>query len=340
MSHRLGVAALCSFGIALAACGDEPAAPSGTPERALAEASSLLTTVSGTWRQQPSIAPARRWPAATVSDKAVVVIGGMINDVTTRRVDAYNVETKTWSRLAPLPESRMWHNATTINGKIYVAGGENEAVIDGVPTGTPTKTLFVYDPATDTWSRKADLPTRVQIVRQAGLLGKLYVYEHNDNFWRYNPKLDRWTSLPLPPSQHLDGVMSAVGDKIYLTGGSKYVDRYPYWEYNTELDVYDPATRTWSVKSPLPAAYNSSVAASFHGKLWVAGGESNNYQPVSDLYGYDPLTDTWAAGPSMLRTTMNAAAAWAGGKFFVIGGMNSSNLLQASSFVEALTTSY
>ena len=86
------------------------------------------------------------------------------------------------------------------------------------------------------------MPTRVQIVRQAGLLGKLYVYEHNDNFWRYNPKLDRWTSLPLPPSQHLDGVMSAVGDKIYLTGGSKYVDRYPYWEYNTELDVYDQAT--------------------------------------------------------------------------------------------------
>jgi N-acetylneuraminic acid mutarotase len=234
----------------------------------------------------------------------------------------------------------MWHNATTLNGKIYVAGGENEAVVDGVSTGTPTKTLFVYDPATNSWSRKADLPTRVQIVRQAGLRGMLYVYEINDHFWRYNPKLDSWTSLPLPPSQHHTGTLSAVGDKIYLTGGSKYVDRYPYWEYNTELDVYDPATRSWSVKSPLPAAYNWSVAASFHGKLWVAGGASSDDRPVSDLYVYDPLTDTWAAGPSMLRTTMNAAAAWAGGKFFVIGGKNSIDLTQPSRFVEALNTSY
>jgi N-acetylneuraminic acid mutarotase len=343
MSHRVAIAALYSFGIMLAACKGDPAAPSeGIPEASLSQTGSVPATFVGIWRQQPSIVPARRWAAATVSGKSVVVIGGEINGVSTRRVDAYNVETRTWTRLAPLPEGRFWHDATTINGKIYVAGGENVAIIDGVSAGTPTKTLFVYDPATNTWSRKADVPTRVQIVHQAGLLGRLYVYTDNDHFWRYNPKLDKWTSLPLPPSQHGDGIMRAVGDKIYLTGGRKLTDAG--WEYNPELDVYDPATRTWTVKSPLPAAYNDlghrAVAVSFHGKLWVAGGASDNTRPAGDLYAYDPLTDRWAAGPPMLRTTMNAAAAWAGGKFFVFGGNNSIDLTQPSSFVEALTTSY
>jgi hypothetical protein len=342
MSHRIRIAVLCSFAIALAACGNDSTAPSTMPGTSQANS---LATFGGVWRQQPSMVRGRRWAAASVSGKSILVIGGEVNGEygSSRRVDAYNVETRTWTRLAPLPEGRIWHDATTINGKVYVAGGENEAIIDGIPTGTPTAKLFVYDPATNTWSRKADLPTRVQIVSQARVSGALYVYTDNDHFWKYNQWLDKWISLPLPPSAHYGGFMRAVGDKIYLTGGRKITDAG--WEYNPELDVYDPATWTWTVKSPLPAAYNDlddgAFAASFRGKLWVGGGAlEDNGVPASSLYVYDPLTDTWAAGPTMLRPTKNAAAAYTGGKLFVFGGNNSIDLRQASSFVEALSTSY
>jgi N-acetylneuraminic acid mutarotase len=279
-----------------------------------------------------------------VSGKSILVIGGEVNGEfgSSRRVDAYNVETKTWRRLAPLPEGRFWHDATTINGKVYVAGGNNEATINGVPTDIGTNTLFVYDPATNAWSRKANMPVnRRQVVRQAGLSGALYVYV-GDHFWKYNQWEDKWISLPLPPSGHGDGVMRAVGDKIYLTGGRK-VNPDLSGSYNPELDVYDPATRTWTVKSPLPAAYNDlddgAFAASFNGKLWVGGGALvDNGGPASSIYVYDPLTDTWAAGPTMLRPTKNATAAYAAGKLFVFGGNNSIDLTQSSSFVEALIT--
>jgi len=282
-----------------------------------------------------------------VIGKSILVIGGEVNGVvgSSRRVDAYNVKSKTWTRLAPLPEGRFWHDATTIDGKVYVAGGSHEAIVDGIPTGGPSHTLFVYDPAANTWSRKADLPDETQVIHQASVSGFLYVYTDNDHFWKYNRWNDKWISLPLPPSAHGDGIMRAVGGKIYLTGGTKYVDRYPPWEYNPELDVYDPSTRTWTVKSPLPAAYNNldhgAAAASIHGQLWVAGGAlENNGQPASTLYVYDPLTDTWAAGPPMLRPTMNAVAGYAGGRLFVFGGNNSADLTQTSSFVEALSMSY
>jgi hypothetical protein len=342
MSHRISIAAFCSFAIALAGCADDPTGPSTMP--GISQASSLLT-VGGTWRRQPSIVPARRWAAATVIGKSILVIGGDISDGSSNRVDAYNVETRTWTRLAPLPEGRFWHDATTINGKVYVAGGNHEAVVDGVPADIPTHTLFVYDPVTNIWSRKADLPVKgTQVVHQASVSGVLYVYTDNNHFWKYNRWSDKWISLPLPPSAHGDGIMRAVGGKIYLTGGTK-MNPDLSGSYNPELDVFDPATRAWTVKSPLPAAYNDlghgAAVASFHGKLWVAGGAlANHDQPASTLYVYDPPTDTWAAGPPMLRPTMNAVAAYAGGKLFVLGGNNSADLTQGSSFVEALSTSY
>jgi N-acetylneuraminic acid mutarotase len=347
MSHRIGLAALGSFALALAACGGDPAGPSTMPETSRA---SSLGSVGGIWRQQPSLLPARRWAAATVSGKSILVIGGEVNGEvgSSSRVDAYNVETRKWTRLAPLPEGRMWHDATTIGGKVYVAGGENESIIDGVPTGTPTHTLFVYDPGTNSWSRKADLPVKgTQIVHQAAVSGVLYVYTDNDHFWKYSPWLDKWTALPLPPSPHGDGMMKAIGGKLYLTGGIRFTGTR--WEYNPELDVYEPATRTWTVKSPLPAAYSSldhgAVAASFRGKLWVAGGAADPSGPLynapaRETYAYDPLTDTWVSGPPMLRATMNAAGAWAGGKFYVFGGNDSSDLTQVTGFVQALSTSY
>jgi hypothetical protein len=114
--------------------------------------------------------PARAEMAAAVSDKSIVVVGGYSDDrLAMTRVDAFNVETKTWTRLEPLPEARYGNGATTINGKIYVAGGRST---ENPVVPAPQKSLFMYDPGTGTWTREADLPRSVYVSLQAGLLGK------------------------------------------------------------------------------------------------------------------------------------------------------------------------
>jgi len=343
-------AALCSFGITMLACGD-PATQPDTNQASVSPSSLPSTEVPGTWRRMPSIIPARADMGADVIDKSIVVVGGASAQQPTgmTRVDAYNVETKTWSQLAPLPEPRLRHGATTIDGKIYVAGGLGPPVING--DLQMKKSLFVYDPATNTWARKADMPGVTHTSLQANLLGRLYVYALGndftpDLFLAYSPRTDKWVRLPLPPSRHFGGVMGAVDGKVYLTNGLTRAHVNPY---NHELDVYDPATRSWTVKSPMLLQYGGStgtVAAAFHGKLWVAATPS---EFVTDSTGshnlsnrgvqvYDPATDEWKYGPLMLEDTRNGAAAVAGGKIFVIGGHDFNG--RWTSVVQALSTSY
>ena len=56
-----------------------------------------------------------------------------------------------------------------INGIVYVPGGHNG---DGIYT----KSLYAYNPATNTWSSKAAMPAAIGCGGSGVLGGKLYVY--------------------------------------------------------------------------------------------------------------------------------------------------------------------
>jgi N-acetylneuraminic acid mutarotase len=227
--------------------------------------------------------------------------------------------------------------ATAIKGKLYVAGGRS------AESGGCLKTLFVYDPATNAWTRKADMPSRGCHGVQDNALGNLYVYslytgmpENPTLFAVYNPNTDRWGRRPIPAGMYQSfPVGGAIGDRFYLTGG---IDRSG--QLNRELQVYDPTTRTWTTKSPLPTGRDNAFAAVFHGKLFVAGGTlvgaANVFVATDTVEAYDPLTDTWATGPSMLAPRRHGPSAWADGKFFTLTGVTGS----LSSRVEALSTAY
>jgi len=55
-----------------------------------------------------------------------------------------------WKSMAPLPASNYLAAAESINGIIYVAGGQGSS--------GPTSTLQAFNPETKTWSRLANLP--------------------------------------------------------------------------------------------------------------------------------------------------------------------------------------
>ena len=169
-------------------------APSG------AAAGSALT-FNGTWRTMPPLQPARWRHAADVLGKSIVVVGGLSGDElhALSRVDAFNVETRTWTALKSLPIPLYDVNgATPVQGKLYVSGGRSS------PDEDCAKTLFVYDPATKSWTRKADMPFKGCLGVQAHVHGHLYVYTFPQSppdirlFASYNPKTDKWVRRPPP----------------------------------------------------------------------------------------------------------------------------------------------
>lgn len=106
----------------------------------------------------------------------IYAIGGRLDNAVsapTARVEAYRPNTTTlvaWRVRAPLPQPRGNTNgAAVIDGRIYVAGGGSAGNTGGCWT------TEVYDPATDTWSEKADILTRRIGPGSAAVGGKFYV---------------------------------------------------------------------------------------------------------------------------------------------------------------------
>jgi hypothetical protein len=58
----------------------------------------------------------------------------------------------TWTRKANMPTSRDRHSCCAVDGKIYAVGG-----IGGLWWNIAA--VEVYDPVTDTWVKKTDMPT-------------------------------------------------------------------------------------------------------------------------------------------------------------------------------------
>jgi N-acetylneuraminic acid mutarotase len=321
-SPRLNLVLSLSL-LSLAAC-DEGVTPT-QPGTLDAQSVSLLAP-SNTWVAKRQLPTARFHARAATLNNIIYVVGGTNRTlVHLRRVDAYDVATNTWSVRHELPSARSYFNGVSvISGMLYVTGG----YING-HFGRPVKTLFVYDPGTDTWTAKHDMPQAGACGAQGVIAGKLYVYIACDvgtnKLFRYNPVTDHWITLAPPPNPHVLGEGRVLGGEFYLAGGSE----------EDKLDAYNPATNTWRTRAPMPAPSGVTASAVLNGKLFVAGGiDPETRIPLATLRVYTPTTNTWTTKASMPTARLTAAGAAAGGLFFVIGGEEAG---QVSRKVEAYT---
>ena len=102
---------------------------------------------------------------------------------------------------------------------------------------------------------------------------------------------------------------AVLNGKIYVTGGAgslpgvKENGIHPARPHNVvaTVDVYDPATNTWSSARPMLLARNHHASAGVGGKLYVIGGRvgsafiSGTSNNVDLVEAYDPATDLWTA---------------------------------------------
>jgi hypothetical protein len=137
----------------------------------------------------------------------------------------------------------------------------------------------------------------------------------------YDPATNTWTERAQAPHHHHGGVARAINGKLYVAGGMTR-----YWEDAAprpltwaELDVYDPATNTWTTKAPMPAPRSYGAAGVIDGKLYVAGGWTVD-EDSSGLEAYNPATNTWEARADMPTARSGIGAAVVNGILYVLGG--------------------
>ena len=251
----------------------------------------------------------------------------------TDRAYVYDPAANSWTPLAPMPDHGATHAGTTTDGQdIFYAGGyianaSWTAQIFG------TRAVWRYNVAANTYTRLPDLP----IERAAGQLeylgGQLH-YFGGTNMARTQDVGDHYvldlragattwtTAASLPnPRHHMGSVV--LGGKIYAIGGQHHHDEQLVTQ--ASVDVYDPATDSWTALRDLPSARSHIANSTFvlNGRVVTAGGEAAHNVAIADVSAYDPATDTWTALTSLPVARVSGVAAVIGGGFVFTGGSSS-----------------
>jgi len=238
-------------------------------------------------------------------------------------VEAYDPASDTWTTRASLPTPRKDLGAATVGGILYAVGG-NTGCKCSVTSGGPVGTVEAYDPATDTWTTKAPMPTARDYLGVAAVDGIIYAVGGSDaagnvltTLEAYDPATDTWTTKAPMPTARFNPAVAAVNGVLYAVGG-----------YNSAtVEAYDPLTDTWTTKAPMPTALWSVAAAGMDGVLYAV---DKSDLDVKALRAYDPATDTWTAKAPMLSNNMSFfGVAAVAGRLYAVGGSDFWGYLKA-----------
>ena len=121
------------------------------------------------WRSRASGSVVRGFVVAAVSNGLIYVIG--VGSTPSANLEVYDPAADVWTTKAPMPTGRVGVGVAASNGRLYAFGGRAQ-------TGPNTPALAVveeYDPLSNVWSRRADMPTARAEMSVVELNGIIYV---------------------------------------------------------------------------------------------------------------------------------------------------------------------
>jgi N-acetylneuraminic acid mutarotase len=207
--------------------------------------------------------------------------------------------------------------AAEANGKLYLLGG--------YPANRQTsRTVQIYDIASDSWSLGPQLPQPNNHGMAAAVNGKIYLIGgqltadqegYVDTVYELDPATGAWVEKARMPTSRSGGVAVVHDGKIYVAGG-----RVPR---GNDFAVYDPAADEWEVLPILPTQRNHITGAAINGRIHVVGGRlGNGLSPLKTTAHevFDPQTRTWTTAAPMLSGRSGMNGVMARGCFHVWGG--------------------
>jgi N-acetylneuraminic acid mutarotase len=194
---------------------------------------------SDTWDSVSTMPTGRQHVSCAVADNKIYVIGGLENiccppfpercdwEKCTKISDkneVFDPATDTWKALKSMPLPRHGLDVVSVNGKIYAIGGMGNKI----SMWSPLKNVEEYDPATDTWTSKNEMPTPRDGYGYSVRNNSIYLFggwvsdqNQTEATIMYDTQADIWTySNDIPVKTGAFGYVTA-GDKIYFFGGDK-----------------------------------------------------------------------------------------------------------------------
>jgi len=260
---------------------------------------------------------------AMLGDKIYVAGGESEAIKKTNVVEVYDLKTKMWHTVAPLPIAMNHVGMSSYDGKLYAVGGTHD-------NGYSNK-LFIYDPIDDKWSEGKFMPAARTALTVNFIGDKLYaiggvddVHNVADTNLVYDPKNNSWTKkAPMPTARH-HLTSSVVDGKLYVIGGRLLGDGIPapIAEGLSNFDVnemYDPTNDIWTTMEKMPSNRSGLASAAIGDYIYVFGGQKVN-GTFENSERYDTKNNTWTIEKPVPTPRLGLKAVAAGDDIYVVGG--------------------
>ena len=260
----------------------------------------------------------------------------------TAECDAFDPATNSWQRLADIPQP-ISHCGQVVDDQnvsdqiFWLAGG-----FLGDHPGPSTNQVWKYSIKNDTWAAGPPLPdergggalTRLNrelhyfggVIRHTGVYlqdyGTHWVLDL-DNMgggWRTTTTGGQ-TLAPMPnPRNHMGGV--ELNGKLYAIGGQHLGNEDTP---QSEVDVYDPGTNSWTQAAPMPRPIGHITANVFvrNAKIVITTGKMANGVLLANVIEYDPVTNTWSELSALPDARQSPVSGLVGNQIVVTCGSNS-----------------
>lgn len=226
-------------------------------------------TIGDIWRPLPTMPVGRQgFGMATAIDGGVYVAGGYAGedfDKPSAELWRYDMANAVWVRMEDMPAGRARHGMASVDGKLYVVGGE----------GPNASRVFVYDTFQDKWTDLgADLPTPRKDLGVVAANGSIYALGGRTGsgvtaqVHRLDVTAKRWSSAPALPAPRADAAFGVIGADIHVVGGRSNDPMRTFAEHY----VLNTANGRWQTSAPLPLPRLGAASAGAGGLFVVVGG--------------------------------------------------------------------
>jgi N-acetylneuraminic acid mutarotase len=268
-------------------------------------------------------------------------------------VHAFNLNTNSWKKVATIPVARgvLASAATSINGKIYLAGGYTVAA-NGDEKSTPD--LLRFDPETYAFSAISQLPTPVDDSVMLSWQNRYLIFVsgwHNTANVKAVQLFDignnQWIQATPWPGEgvfgHSGGIINnsmIICDGVTAIKGDNGKNQFAMTDacFRGELNPDNPSSIRWTAinKHPGPPVYRSAATGTLQlgARVLFAGGANRPYNysgigydgipvPASDkVFSYDLTQSKWQTHSALATPSMDhRALIEINEKFYLPGGM-------------------
>jgi len=293
----------------------------------------LFDPMHSSFRSVASLHTPRHSHSATLlRDGRVLVVGGY-NPQQQWLTDAevYDPLKDTWTVVPPLYSHGTAHTATLLkDGRVLVVGG-------AIGSGVCTERAEIFDPKTNSWIEVPSLPAP-RNAHTADVLrdGRVLVAGGEDargftvggDAFIYDPKNNNWTMTAPMVKQRAYASSVQLKDGRVLIAGGIAADGFPVWHVIANVEIYDPASSTWSAGASLSEARFSYVLSLLpNGQVLAVGGTRDHNSNwgigsfVKEVELYDIHANSWQTVAEISQPGSSAAAAlFHDGHLWVTGG--------------------